>query len=212
MASNSFRRGIAADFNDMKRSLGALLGIAQGLICDQHLSDAEIHFLSDWLRKNEMVSLEWPGDIIQARVAQVLSDGVITEDERSYLSTTLQQLIGGTCDDLAGTEHVTELAFDSVTSLRFPDSLFCFTGEFVYAPRAHCASTTERRGGRVSNSVTKRLNYLIVGSLGSREWKHGSFGTKIDQAIRLKREGATVLIVTEDIWASSLSPVPPDAA
>lgn len=204
MGTNSFTRGLAADLNDMRRSLGALLGIAQGLICDGHLSDAEIGFLADWLRDNSMVSVEWPGDIIQARVAQVLSDGVVTEDERAYLMGTLQQLIGGTLDDLAAPAHVTALAFDAVPTVNFLDSLFCFTGEFVFAPRDHCATTTERRGGKISKTVTKKLDYLVVGSLGSREWKHGSFGTKIDQAIRMKREGAGVLIVTEDLWASSL--------
>ena len=202
--TNFFARQGAAYANQMKRSLGALVGIAQGLLSDQHLSDQEIRFLNDWLTTNDAIAASWPGDVIHARIRTALADGVVTEAERTHLIDTLQQLIGGALDDLAASTHVTGLAFDDVPGVEFEGARFCLTGEFVYAPREVCATAISKRGGIVGDSVTKKLRYLVVGGLGSDEWKHGSFGTKIEKAILYKRSGLPILIVHEDRWASSL--------
>lgn len=202
--TNFFARQGAAYANEMKRSLGALLGIATGLLADRQLVDAEICFLNDWLKANDAIAASWPGDVVHSRIKAVLADGIITEPERNYLVQTLQQLIGGTLEELANSTHVTQLAFDDVPRVEIPGATFCLTGEFVYGPREVCAVAIEKRGGTVSKSVTKKLRYLVVGGLGSPEWKHGSFGTKIEQAICYKRDGLGILIVHEDRWASSL--------
>jgi NAD-dependent DNA ligase len=201
--SNYFARQAASYSNEMKRSLGALVGIAQGVLCDRRLVDEEVHFLNAWLEQNDAIAYQWPGDVIHKRIRGALEDGVITEAERVHLIETLQQLIGGSLEDLATSTHVTELAFDEVSNVTFSGQRFCFTGEFVFGPRDRCAALTEQRGGSVG-SVTKNLRYLIVGGLGSPEWKHGSFGTKIEKAVRYRGEGLPVLIVHEDRWASSL--------
>jgi hypothetical protein len=88
-----YSRIIAAHLNDMKRSLGALLGIAQGLLCDRHLSDQEIHFLNEWLTANDEIAAAWPGDGLHRRIRAALADGVITEAESVHLVDTLQELI-----------------------------------------------------------------------------------------------------------------------
>jgi NAD-dependent DNA ligase len=203
--TNFFARQSATFRNDLNRSFGALVGIAQGLICDGHLNDQEIRFLERWLQENESIALSWPGDVVYARIKAALDDGLITQHERDHLMETLQQLVGGTLDELADSTHVTSLAFDEVESVRFKDSRFCLTGDFVFAPRASCAEAIEKRGGIISASVTKKVRYVVVGGLGSPEWKHGSFGTKLEQAMQLKREGVPLLVVHEDCWAASLS-------
>lgn len=202
--ANSYGRKIGADKNNLARSLSALTGIAQGLICDGALNDQEIHFLNQWLTENESVSSQWAGDIITTRVRAVLQDGLITEDEREYLIATLQQLIGGGLESLAEPTHVTELAFDAIEALLYPGSRFCLTGEFVYAPRRSCEELIAVRGGIVGGSITKKLNYLIVGDLGSAEWKHGSYGTKISRAMEYKRDGLPIKIVRESVWTASM--------
>lgn len=202
--TNFFTRQAAAYRNDMNRSLGALLGIVQGQLSDRYLSDQEIKFLNDWLNANEVIATAWPGDVVHNRIKTALADGVISEAERGHLVDTLQKLIGGTLDELAASTHVTQLAFDDVPRVEFPGALFCLTGDFVFAPRDVCEANIEKRGGAVSKSVTKKLRYLVVGGLGSAEWKHGSFGTKLEKAIRYKRDGVGILIVHEDRWAASL--------
>lgn len=202
--TNFFARQGAAYINEMNRSLAALLGIATGILADRQIADAEIRFLNDWLDSNSAIATSWPGDVIHSRVREILSDGMITAAEREHLMETLQQLIGGTLEELASTMHVTKLAFDEVQHVRFQGEHFCLTGEFVFAPRDICAREIETRGGLVKGSVSKKLGYLVIGGLGSPEWKHGSFGTKIERAMQLKREGAAIRIVHEDQWARSL--------
>lgn len=202
--TNFFARRGAAYLNEMRRSLGALVGIAQGVICDRRLADEEIQFLNAWLTANDAIAAEWPGDIVHQRVRAALADGVITESERAHLVQILQQIIGGALEDIAASTHVTSLALDDVARVEFPGARFCLTGEFVFAPREKCVAEIERRGGTVIGAVTKKLRYLVVGGLGSPEWKHGSFGLKIEKAIRYRRDGSKILIVHEDRWAASL--------
>jgi NAD-dependent DNA ligase len=202
--TNFFSRQGAAFRNDLQRSAGALIGIAQGFLCDGYLSDEEIKFLKSWLEQNDAIAATWPGDIIYTRVRDILADGIVTGEERSYLTEMLQQLVGGTLENLAESAHVSELALDRSASVSIPNATFCLTGDFVFATRSHCEATIERRGGLISKSVTKKVNYVVVGGLGSKEWKHGSFGTKIEKAIEYKRLGVPLLIVHEDQWAAAL--------
>ena len=204
--STSFSREAAEFKNDLTRSLGALLGIAQGVLCDGELSDDEIRFLGSWLSENQTLAMSWPGDVVLTKVRAVLSDNVITPEERAHLIETLQLLIGGTRESLAEATHVTEMAVDRSTPVTVPGSSFCFTGDFVFAPRGVCETHTVRHGGVISSSVIKRLNYLVVGSLGSKEWKHGSFGTKVEKAMGYKRQGCSIAVVHEDQWANAISP------
>lgn len=206
--SDFFSRQSIAFQNDLRRSMGALLGIAQGLICDKSLNDDEVRFLNAWLNENENISLVWPGDVVHMRVRAVLADGVITDEERVYLLDTLQRMVGRTLEDLDEAAHVSEMMFDPDPGVSFAGRNFCLTGDFVFAPRKTCAAAIERRGGLVASGVSHKLHYLVVGGLGSAEWKHGSFGTKVEKAMALKKEGATLRVVREDAWAQALSSHP----
>jgi NAD-dependent DNA ligase len=186
--ANDYARQYTKYVNDFKRSAGALIGIAQGLICDRHLTDQEIHFLNDWLTQNDEIAWSFPGDIVHKKIKDVLADGIITDEERTHLLAALQQLIGGDEKSLAAPTHVSELSYDDVKICEFPEMRFCLTGDFVYGPRESCERQIKNRGGIVGN-VTKALRYLVIGDLASREWKHGSFGTKIEKAQKYKRDG-----------------------
>lgn len=203
MANDFARQGVRYK-NEFEQSAGQLIGLATGLIADQVLSDSEIRFLHEWVSKHDEIAYSWPGDILHARVRSVLEDGIITEAERAHLVDTLRQLVGGCPEDLAVSGHVTELAFDDGVELLFEGQAFCLTGNFVYAPRETCEAAVVQRGGITKNGVSKKVRYVVVGSLGSAEWKHGSFGTKIDKAMELKRTGAPIAVIREDQWAAAL--------
>ena len=202
--TNFFARQGAAYINEMNQSLGALLGIASGLLADQELNDSEIRFLKEWLDRHSAIATAWPGDVIHARVAEVLADGQVTGQERDHLVQALQTLIGGTLEELAASKHVTQLLPYETPPVEYTGATFCLTGDFVFAPRATCEQEIASRGGLVKSSVSKKLRYLLVGGLGSSEWKHGSFGTKIEKAMELKKEGARIFLIHEDHWAGSL--------
>jgi len=197
------RRGVAY-VNEMNQSLGALLGIATGHLSDSHLSDSEIAFLHNWLEQHTAIATTWPGDVICSKVRAILADGHVSEEERAHLTDTLQKLVGGHLEELAASTHVTQLAFDDVTSIIIPGKTYCLTGDFAFAPRSLCEKEITSRGGTVKSGVSKKVDYLVVGGLGSAEWKHGSFGTKLEKAMAYKREGVPILVVHEELWTRAL--------
>lgn len=205
---NFFARRAAAYKNEMNQSFSALIGICTGMLSDQKLTDDEIQFLDSWLDTHSAIAASWPGNVIHARIKSSLFDGIVTETEREHLILTLQQLIGGTLDELPESGHVTQLAMDDIEEIEFPGATFCFTGDFVFASRERCIHETESRGGSVKSGISKKLRYLVVGGLESPEWKHGSFGTKIEAAMRFKSEGSGILVVHEEAWAHSLKVCP----
>ncbi len=206
-AKNLYTRQAAAFRNEMRQTCAALVGIVQGVLADGELHDREIRFLNEWLSQAENVSLVWPGQVIHAQVKQILADGLVSPEERAHLIRTLEALLGGALDELAETPRVTTLAFDDVVTIEHRDRSFCFTGDFVFGPRGICEKAVLARGGSISG-VSKKLHYLVVGGLGSPEWKHGVFGTKIEKAMEHKQNGTGLKVVHEDAWASALSSAP----
>lgn len=205
---NFFQRQHLAYRNELKQGCGVLLGIAEGIMADRVLSDSEVRFLATWLDQHDVIATTSPGDVLHQRVREILADGRVTEEERAHLVRTLQQITGSAAEDTPQTTvdggPVNQLAFDESVSLAFGGSQFCLTGDFVFGPRPRCESEIAARGGILTRGVTKKLSYLVVGTLGSEEWKHGSFGTKIEKAIAYKRSGVPLSIVREDHWTRAL--------
>lgn len=189
--------------NELKQSMTRLSGICEGLIGDHVLTDDEIRFLHDWIAQNDAVAYEFPGSLINRRVLEVLHDGIVTEEERAYLVKTLHQLIG-TADVPEAQSKQLDLELDSPSEVVFGGSLFCLTGEFVYGPKPLCERAIVQRGGLVNPAVTKKLRYLVIGGLGSDEWAHGSYGTKIQKALAYKGRGLQIAVIKEECWARSL--------
>lgn len=202
---NQFQRQAVHFRHDVARSCGALLGIVQGVLADGVINDTELLFLQDWLNNNENLAAQWPGNALVVALRQVLEDGRIDPSERAYMADMLQALVGGRLDELASSTHVSELAIDRVDAVEFAGRLFCLTGDFCLGSRAQCEEFIRKRGGDVKTSVTKGLDYLVVGGMGSEEWKHGSFGTKILKAQQYKAAGARISIVHEDAFAAALA-------
>ena len=201
---NPFARHHVAVTNELKGSYAILLGIALGLLSDGQLQDNEIRFLRDWLTANPTMSTSWPGDFLLKQVEEVLRDDHITEAGRDHLVSSLQALVGGRLDNLADSPLVTQFGMDEGGDIRFDGRLFCLTGDFAFGPRSICEAAIARRGGTVKASISKKIDFVVVGGLGSKEWKHGGFGTKVEHAVELQREGAKLRIVHEDAWAEAL--------
>ena len=186
---------------NLTKSMHALLGICQGLIADNVLNEGEIHYLDAWLADNADVTKSWPGDVISRRVREVLADGIITPDEADDLKVTLSQITGGYLEHGAVSGTSTSLPVEYVGSILFDRSVFCLSGKFVYGTRDFCQLATESLGGRCAGDVNKEVQYLVVGALASRDWAHTSYGRKIEKAVKLREQGHSIQIVSEENWA-----------
>jgi NAD-dependent DNA ligase len=204
--SESPARRVSTDNRLLKRSCESLLGICSGLIADGDLNDKEILFLSTWLTENQEVSHGWPGEVVFRRVREVLADGVISPDERDYLVRTLEQLSGGSfADSGAIASEANKLPVDPNAQIVVEGRSFCFTGQFLFGTRSACERAIINRGGLVSANISRKTDYLVIGELASKEWKHSTHGLKIEQAVAVQVQGSRIAIVDEANWASVLS-------
>ena len=87
-------------------------------------------------------------------------------------------------------------------------AVFVFTGKFAFGTRADCQRQVSKLGAFCEDNLTKRTTYLVIGTFGSRDWVHTSFGRKIQKAVQFRAGSKLPMIVGEDQWAISL---PPDA-
>ena len=188
------------------RAIEHLLGLVTGLVADGQLNNLEIVMLSTWISSHPEVTNEYPGSIIALNIEEILKDGVITDDERSHLLKTLFQL--ASTDFIStgsATDEVVRLPVDDDASPNFINATVCFTGDFVFGTRSKCWEHTEKIGAQCTDSLTKKVNVLVVGTNVSKDWIHTSFGRKIQQAVELRNGGHDIYLISEKRWLDLLA-------
>lgn len=180
-----------------------LEGLCKGVASDYYLSDKEINYLNWFLSSNIALKRNYPGKHLYSLVQAILSDGVITEDERTLLLQEITALTGsniseGIVDGYSTTSPVDIIDIDEF----YPeDSKVCLTGKFLCGSRRQCEADLIKLGCKISDRVTQDLDYLIIGALSSKDWKFQSFGRKIEQAIDYRdNKGIPLKILSEEHW------------
>jgi len=191
----------------MERDVSEMLGLARGLLADGVITEEEVKLLRAWMEAHPDAIRAWPGSVLWRRLERIFADGVITEEERQDLASLLEQLVGGSIGIVpaAGASGSTSLPLDDPPpELAFDGRIFVLTGRFAYGPRAACEREIRLRGGVCESNVTRRTHYLVVGTFGSRDWLHTSYGRKIERAVSLRDRYGAPAIVSEDHWAARL--------
>ena len=90
--------------------------------------------------------------------------------------------------------------------VEFSGRSFIFTGKFSYGTRKTCQLAVTERGGYAPSKkfVSREIDYLVIGAEGSKVWKRGSYGNKIERAILARREHGAPAIISEEHWTSHL--------
>jgi len=118
---------------------------------------------------------------------------VIPKDwsSRKEISTHQEEIVA---DILASESPFDNPQPDIIFYRRF----FCFTGKFDFGPRKACEDLIREKRGIPAKGVTSNLDYLVIGTQGSTDWKRGEYGTKIEKAIFNRRSSGKPAIVSED--------------
>lgn len=200
-----FRCEANTPFKNSDIAVGRLIGLTRGLLSDGILDDKEIHFLNTWLQKCNDFSDVWPISEIMADVKFILEDGIITEDERQFLTKKLHGLIGGDFQETGATSGFSADFFcTEIDYIDFLGKEFCLTGQFLIGSRNDCKSKLSEMGGVFTANPKRSTNYLVVGALSSRDWKQTSHGRKIEKAIALRDSGYEIKLLHEDTWSRFL--------
>lgn len=190
-------------------SVQFLSGLVHGILGDGKLSDNEVKLLQLWLNSNDFLKGTYPFDELTVLVSAVLEDGFISEEERNNLLAFMSNLI-----EFKDSYNLSESAFAELReqcsvggicsknpTIDFKNKKFCFTGESYRASRSEMAQQIERFGGIFKSSISKSIDYLVVGNAGNPCWAYSCYGRKIEEAMALRRTGIKIQIVNEDdLW------------
>ncbi len=182
------------------RQIDTLIGISKGLLADGKVDQSEAEFLYTWLIQSRQTT-ENPVIInLLCKVDSMLEDGVLDSAESAELFSILHKLTGES-SEIGEFSKTTSLPVDEPPpSIIFNGSNFLFTGTCVYGTRKECQAAIVRLGGSNEKSVTKRLNYLVLGTYVTDSWVHESYGRKIEKAMQYRDEGIPITIITEEYW------------
>ena len=116
------------------RQIDQLIGLAQGIVADGIMNQAEAETLQNWLRANQTTDNPYVSRLLD-QVERVLEDGVLDEDEGRELHDALMSWTGGGGAD--GEESTTaSLPLDPAPrSVRISGNIFVFTGTGVFGTR-----------------------------------------------------------------------------
>lgn len=173
------------------RQIDQLIGLAGGIVADGIVNQAEAEMLMDWLRANQMTE-----NLHLCR---------LDEDEARALHDALIEWTGNS--RTAGEELTTaSLPLDpEPRAVQIAGQTFVFTGTGVFGTRKAMRDVTIRAGGAVKNAVTRRTQFLVLGTYVTSSWAHESFGRKIEKAMDYRDRALTGLrIVHEQDWMVAL--------
>lgn len=193
------------------RTIDELIGLCKGVQADGVVHPDEAVFLSKWLESSLEVIDTWPANILAARIEKIFEDGKPDEEERKDLFELLSDITGYKPGRTVIDEETGEV-FDNFTrastllpldkpapTVLFESKVFCFTGKFFYGGRKTCENEVMARGGHVHPTVNKKVDYLVIGQVGSTDWKHSTHGNKIEAAIQIKNKGGNLAIISEKL-------------
>ena len=189
------------------RDIHEMLGLCKGIIVDGVVSEAEAAALRAFLDRRPEIRSQWPANVIAVRLERVFADGFVDNDERAELTELLTDVTGARGPATEALQCGATLPLDRPAPvLEFAGRTFLFTGRFAYGPRSICEEAIRERGGTCADSMTARIHYVVIGTLGSRDWAHSSFGRKIQKAVDYRdRKRLPIAIVSEDHWADAIA-------
>ena len=171
-------------YSESTLALQILNGILDGIVCNQKVNQKEIENLNIWLRQNDYLKDVYPYDKVLLEVNKVLEDGILTEEESNYIFDIFNEIVN---PDFSDDENID-----------FNGKTFCLTGEFKCATKQEISKKLQELGGTEKKGVSSKLDYLIVGGVGSDAWKFGKIGGKQAKAQELNEKGANIKIIDED--------------
>ena len=95
-------------------------------------------------------------------------------------------------------EEIVNPKLENESDIDFKGKTFCLTGEFESATKQEISNKIQELGGIEKSGVSAKLNYLIVGGVGSDAWKFGKIGGKQAKAMELNEKGANIKIIDEN--------------
>ena len=182
------------------RQIDTFIGLCKGIVADGDVNQSEAEFLLTWLYQNRQASDNPVIVNLLGKVSGMLDDGVLDNEESFELLGILRK-VSGESSVVGELTKTTSLPLnDPMPKIYFEDMSFLFTGTCAFGTRHQCHEEIVKLGGLNAKSVTKSLDYLILGTYVTDSWAHESFGRKIEKAVSYRESGVPIVIMSEEQW------------
>lgn len=160
-----------------------LMGVLNGIGCDNRINDLEAERLLDWMDDYSYMRGFYPYDKVFYALTPMMADRHIDSDEEAKLLEMIDQIL-----------HPVHLE----QAIEYEGNAFCLTGDFTHGSKEEIGALIESRGGTIAKGVSKKVQYVVVGGAGSEKWSYGNYGNKVRKALELIEQGCGIRIVGED--------------
>lgn len=199
-------------YDGITHDIQRLQGIFHGIMADGHITVEEANELQAWIDTNDHLKGVYPYDELDSLLISVLADGKIDPDEQALLGSFFEDFVEYSFakrmkkeGDRVRAGLPIEFTLPGICAtcpdISFNDKTFTFTGGSERGARARLKAQVEKRGGQLSEDVTSRTEFLVVGSKGNPCWAFACYGKKVEKAMRNRKKGQRIMIVHEsDFW------------
>lgn len=162
------------------KNVDECIGICKGILSDNELNNDEKEFLINWIEKHK---LNQKNEMIKILFNELKNDKNNLDD----IKNVLIKFTGGILTPNYEIKSMTtSLPIEKIIeSIEFKDKIFCLTGKFssAYGNRKAIEDILKDKGGMIKDTVSKSLDFLVIGEFGNSDWIHSSYGRKIEKAI-----------------------------
>lgn len=190
-------------YNAATADMQKLHAVIAGIGSDGEITIEELNGLLSWIYEHEHLKTCWPYDEVESLVTKVLADKKIDAMEHKVL----MDFFGEFVSILDNTTIVNPKVLESshviglcavCPEISFPESIFCLTGTSYRYKRREFSELITSLGGRPVNSISKSVNFLIVGADGNPCWAYSCYGRKVERAVELRKQGHNIVIIHEN--------------
>jgi hypothetical protein len=190
-------------YNKVTADLQTLQGICHGILADGIINDKEIYDLDIWLENNEHLNTYYPYDEIRSLILSIVKDHKIDEEEKLMLKAYFNQFV-----KLYNKETSEQIKEDTLNltitgictsepNITIENKTFCITGILTRANREELKKDIINFGGKVTDNVSLKTDYLIVGDNGNPAWAYSCYGRKVEKALSLRKDGHNIMLIHE---------------
>ncbi len=171
----------------IQRDIDELIGVCRGILADDLVNKDEAYFVLSWIEEKflkENIQKNFLVNYIYEATYEILEKKDFSSESLNKYKNKLKKIMS------------LDVILDKDVSIK-NNTICCCSGIFA-KDKSIIKQKLKEKNITIKNRLTLDVNYLIIGSYGNPEWKHGAYGNKIEDAIKYrKRPDTDMLIISE---------------
>jgi NAD-dependent DNA ligase len=190
------------DLEEGYNSINLFYGFLKGIACDNVITLKELKVFLNYLDSYPKL-IEDPRILdIKLKTVAAMEDSIIDTEESDEICEWISRLVGDSFADTGLTRSTdSRLQNEILQEVSISDlkgSLVVITGTFQNYSRRTIKERLSALNVTVVNSISRKVDYLVVSQEASRYWATPNAGTKLLKAHKLRAEFDRPMLIGED--------------